>query len=84
MSGYMAMLCLLPAFLAAITSAFGLRAAYVRSSRAVSVSSEAAAVLLSSEISCLPASSCASGPQAMRMHRSSSMCTSCCSPLPRA
>lgn len=47
MSGYMAMLCLLPAFLAAITSAFGLRAAYVRSSRAVSVSSEAAAVLLS-------------------------------------
>ena len=33
MSGYTAMLCLLPAFLAAITSAFGLRAAYVRSSR---------------------------------------------------
>lgn len=50
MSGYMAMLCLLPAFLAAITSAFGLRAAYVRSSRAVSVSSEAAAVLLSSDL----------------------------------
>ena len=50
MSGYTAMLCLLPAFLAAITSAFGLRAAYVRSSRAVSVSSEAAAVLLSSDL----------------------------------
>jgi len=50
MSGYTAMLCLLPAFLAAITSAFGLRAAYVRNSRAVSVSSEAAAVLLSSDL----------------------------------
>ena len=50
MSGYTAMLCLLPAFLAAITSAFGLRAAYVRSSRAVSVWSEGVAVLLSSDL----------------------------------
>jgi len=50
MSGYTAMLCLLPAFLAAIISAFGLRAAYVRSSRAVSVWSEGVAVLLSSDL----------------------------------
>lgn len=50
MSGYTAMLCLLPAFLAAITSAFGLCAAYVRSSRAVSVWSEGVAVLLSSDL----------------------------------
>lgn len=50
MSGYTAMLCLLLAFLAAITSAFGLRAAYVRSSRAVSVWSEGVSVLLSSDL----------------------------------